>query len=125
MSRLERKLAAGAQYVMTQPVFDTALVEETARRTAGLGLPVFVGVWPLLSGRQAEFLHNEVPGIVIPERVRTRMSGLEGAAGRGEGVAIAKDVCRAVLDHFPGVYLITPFLSYDTTVELSAFVRSE
>jgi 5,10-methylenetetrahydrofolate reductase len=124
VQRLDRKIAAGAQYVMTQPVFDLRLVNEMARRIGRLGVPVFTGVWPLLNGRQAEFLHNEVPGIVVPDEVRARMSGIEGAEGRRAGIEIGKEVCRAALDHFPGVYLITPFLNYDTTVELTQFVRS-
>jgi homocysteine S-methyltransferase len=124
VSRLERKVAAGAQYVMTQPVFETRLVAEMHRRTKHLGVPIFTGVWPLLNGRQAEFLHNEVPGIVIPERVRAEMAGKEGAEGRGQGIELAKEVCRATLDLFPGVYLITPFLVYDTTVELARFIRN-
>lgn len=123
IQRLERKIKAGARYVMTQPVFETRLVEETARRTAHFRVPVFIGVWPLLNGRQAVFLHNEVPGISIPEPIMARMGGLEGAEGRKEGVSIAKEVTRAVLDHFPGVYFMTPFLAYQTTEELSAFVR--
>jgi homocysteine S-methyltransferase len=123
VQKLERKVAAGARYVMTQPVFETRLVEETARRTAHLGIPVFTGVWPLLNGRQAKFLHNEVPGISIPEAIMARMEGKEGLEGRSEGVAIAKEVTRAVLDHFPGVYFMTPFLAYQTTEELCAFVR--
>ena len=123
VQKLERKIKAGARYVMTQPVFETRLVEETARRTAHFGVPVFVGVWPLLNGRQALFLHNEVPGISIPGPIMSRMEGLEGAEGRKEGVAIAKEVTRAALDHFPGVYFMTPFLAYQTTEELSAFVR--
>ena len=123
IQRLERKIAAGAKYVMTQPVFETSLVEETARRTAHFGVPVFIGVWPLLNGRQARFLHNEVPGIKIPPSAMARMEGLEGVDGRKEGVAIAKEVTRAVLDHFPGIYFMTPFLAYQTTEELSAFVR--
>ena len=125
IQRLERKINAGARYVMTQPVFETALVEETAKRTAHFGVPVFVGVWPLLNGRQAKFLHNEVPGITIPASVMARMEGLEGAEGRKEGVTVAKEVTRAVLDHFPGVYFMTPFLAYQTTEELSAFVRGK
>ncbi|HEY5753678.1 MAG TPA: bifunctional homocysteine S-methyltransferase/methylenetetrahydrofolate reductase [Chthoniobacterales bacterium] len=125
INRLERKIAAGAQYVMTQPVFDTRLVEEMARRTAHLKIPIFTGVWPLLSGRQTEFLHNEVPGIIIPDPVRASMEGMEGVEGRNKGVHLAKDIARAALDHFPGVYLITPFLAYDTTAELAAFVRGE
>ncbi len=124
IQRLERKIAAGAKYVMTQPVFETTLVEETARRTARFGVPVFIGVWPLLNGRQARFLHNEVPGIKIPESAMARMEGLEGVDGRKQGIAIAKEVTRAVLDHFPGIYFMTPFLAYQTTEELSAFVRS-
>lgn len=123
IQRLERKVKAGARYVMTQPVFETRLVEETARRTAHFGVPVFMGVWPLLNGRQAVFLHNEVPGISIPEPIMARMSGREGLEGRKEGVFIAKEVTKAVLDHFPGVYFMTPFLAYQTTEELSAFVR--
>ncbi len=124
IARLERKIAAGAQYVMTQPVFDPALVETVAKRTAHLNVPIFIGVWPLLNGRQAEFLHNEVPGILIPDPVRAQMAGKEGPEGKKMGVALAKEVCRAVLGHFPGVYLITPFLNYETTVELAQFARA-
>jgi homocysteine S-methyltransferase len=124
VSRLERKVAAGAQYVMTQPVFETRLVEEMHRRTKHVGVPIFTGVWPLLNGRQAEFLHNEVPGIVIPDRVRAEMAGKEGIEGRRQGLELAKEICRATLGLFPGVYLITPFLNYDTTVELARFIRN-
>ena len=123
IARLERKLAAGAQYVMTQPVFDTGLVETVAKRTAHLGVPIFMGVWPLLNGRQAEFLHNEVPGILIPDHVRVKMAGREGTEGRAVGIEVAKEVCRAALANFPGVYLITPFLNYELTAELANFAR--
>jgi homocysteine S-methyltransferase len=124
VNRLERKVAAGAQYAMTQPVFDVRLIEETKRRTAHLNIPIFMGVWPLLSGRQAEFLHNEVPGIVVPDPVRAQMAGAEGAEGRARGVQLAKEIAAAALDHFNGLYLITPFLQYETTVELAEFARS-
>ncbi len=123
ISRLERKLAAGAQYVMTQPVFDASLVAAMAKRTASYGVPIFLGVWPLMNGRQADFLHNEVPGIVIPESIRSHMAGKDGEEGRRAGLELAKEVTRAVLDHFPGVYLITPFLNYQTTCELAQFAR--
>ncbi|MEP6809175.1 MAG: methylenetetrahydrofolate reductase, partial [Chthoniobacterales bacterium] len=123
VQRLERKVAAGAQYAMTQPVFDVGLVAETKRRTEHLGIPIFMGVWPLLSGRQAEFLHNEVPGIVVPDAVRAAMAGAEGAEGRARGVDLAKEIAAAALEHYAGLYLITPFLNYETTVELAAFAR--
>ena len=123
VARLERKIAAGAQYVMTQPVFESALVTETLERTRHLNVPVLVGVWPLLNARQARFLHNEVPGIRIPQEVLSRMEGKEGPDGRREGVAIAREVVESILANFPGVYLITPMLEYETTTELAKFVR--
>jgi homocysteine S-methyltransferase len=93
-------------------------------RIKHLGIPILTGVWPLLTGRQAEFLHHEVPGIIIPDAIRSRMAGKEGPTARAEGIEIAKDVVRAALDFFPGIYLITPFLAYDTTTELAQFVRN-
>ena len=124
VARLERKIAAGARYVMTQPVFDQALVQQMHARTKHLEVPILTGVWPLLHARQTEFLHHEVPGIIIPDQIRSRMAGTEGLEGRRQGIEIAKDVVRAALDYFPGIYLITPFLAYDTTAELAQFARS-
>ncbi|MBV9488479.1 MAG: methylenetetrahydrofolate reductase, partial [Verrucomicrobia bacterium] len=123
LKRLERKLEAGARYVMTQPVFDPALVKTMHEHTKGFGVPILTGIWPLLSQRQAEFLHHEVPGIVVPDEVRARMAGKEGPEGRKLGVEIAKEVIQTTLEYFPGIYLITPFLAYDTTAELAQFVR--
>ncbi|MBV8814068.1 MAG: bifunctional homocysteine S-methyltransferase/methylenetetrahydrofolate reductase [Verrucomicrobia bacterium] len=123
VARLERKVAAGASYVMTQPVFDPQLVKAMFERTRHLNVPILTGVWPLLNGRQTEFLHNEVPGIIIPDPVRTRMANQEGQAGRRLGIDIAKQIIDTVLEFFPGVYLITPFLAYDTTAELAQFIR--
>ncbi len=125
LSRLERKLSAGATYVLTQPVFDAARMRLLAERTAPFGVPVFPGIWPLLNGRQADFLHNEVPGILIPEEVRERMRGAEGAQGQALGIQIAKEMCEEALQHFRSIYLITPFLRYETTVELASFIRGQ
>jgi homocysteine S-methyltransferase len=124
VQRLERKVAAGAQFAMTQPVFDVALVEETERRTKHLGISMFIGVWPLLSGKQTEFLHNEVPGIVVSDRVREQMRGSDGAEGQARGVALAKEIAQAALMKFHGLYLITPFLRHETTTELAQFARA-
>lgn len=123
VSRLERKVAAGAQFVMTQPVFDLRVLDAMTNRTRGLGVPIFTGIWPLLSGRQAEFLHNEVPGILVPDEVRSRMSGSEGDKGAAQGMEIAREISQAALERFPGIYLITPFLRYSATVELATFAR--
>lgn len=123
VNRLERKVAAGAQYAMTQPVFDLRLLDEMKRRTDQIGIPIFPGIWPLLSGRQAEFLHNEVPGIVVPAEIRAAMAGAEGAEGRALGVMQAKKITAEALERFNGAYLITPFLQYETTQELAQFAR--
>jgi len=124
ISRLERKVAAGAQYVMTQPVFDLRILDTMEERTRVIGVPIFTGVWPLLSGRQAEFLHNEVPGIIVPDEVRRKMAGSEGNNGSARGLEVAREISKAALERFSGVYLITPFLRYSATVELATFARS-
>ncbi len=124
VKRLERKVAAGARFVMTQPIFDRKLAKETYDATRAFGIPVLVGVMPLLNSRNTEFLHNEVPGIVIPDDVRARMHGKEGDAGIAEGVKIAKEMAAEILSHFKGIYLITPLIKYETTVELSRAIRN-
>jgi methionine synthase I (cobalamin-dependent)/5,10-methylenetetrahydrofolate reductase len=123
IDRLERKVAAGAQFAMTQPVFDVALVAETKRRTAPLNIPIFVGVWPLRSARQAEFLHNEVPGIIVPESVRKRIANAGADSEQSIGMDIAREILTAIGAEFSGVYLITPFLHFDSTCELARFAR--
>jgi homocysteine S-methyltransferase len=124
VERLQRKVAAGAQFVMTQPVFDVDLVKEMHRRVHQLRVPVFTGVWPLQSAKQAEFLHHEVPGIIVPERVRSELSSCEGKAAEACGLKLAEKIIAAALDFFPGVYLITPFLRYEATSALAGFART-
>ena len=119
VKKLESKLAAGAQYVMTQPVFDLDLARRTVARLKPLGVPIFLGVMPLLSSRNAEFLHNEVPGIKIadPLRERLRLCSDDMAATR-IGLEVAREVRDVALEAFGGVYLITPFLRYEVSVDL-------
>jgi methionine synthase I (cobalamin-dependent)/5,10-methylenetetrahydrofolate reductase len=121
--KLEGKIKAGAHFVMTQPIFDPQLARTTYEKTKHLGVPILMGVMPLMNGRNAEFLHNEVPGIVIPDIIRDRMRGKEGPEGNATGLAIAREFCDTILEFFQGVYLITPLLRYDLTVELSRYVR--
>jgi len=119
IKKLESKLAAGAQYVMTQPVFDLELARQTVARLKPLGVPVFLGVMPLLSSRNAEFLHNEVPGIKIAEPLRERLRHCaDDQAATRIGLEVAREVRDVALEAFGGVYLITPFLRYEVSVEL-------
>ncbi len=116
--RLHRKVEAGADFVMTQPLFDWRQAREVYEATREFDLPIFVGIMPLTSGRNADFLHNEVPGIQIPEKVRQRLYRFEGDRARREGVTIAAEILESVLDYFNGIYLITPFVRYEMCVEL-------
>ncbi|KWX77147.1 homocysteine methyltransferase [Paenibacillus riograndensis] len=122
VERLEKKIASGADYIMTQPVYDPELIARIAKATEHLEIPIFIGIMPLASGRNAEYLHNEVPGIQLSPEVRSRMQGLEGEAGRAEGVRIAKELLDAATAHFNGIYLMTPFMFYDMSVQLLEYV---
>jgi 5,10-methylenetetrahydrofolate reductase len=123
IQRLEKKIEAGADYIMTQPVYDVALIREIAEKTKHISVPIFIGIMPLASGRNAEYLHNEVPGIQLSDAVRSRMSGLEGEEGRQAGCAIAKELIDEAVQHFNGIYLITPFLFYEMSVDLTKYVQ--
>jgi homocysteine S-methyltransferase len=119
VKKLESKLAAGAQYVMTQPVFDLELAHRTAARLKPLGVPIFLGVMPLLSSRNAEFLHNEVPGIKIAEPLRDKLRACsDDQSATKIGLEVAREIRDVALEAFNGVYLITPFLRYEVSVEL-------
>ncbi|HEX2436964.1 MAG TPA: bifunctional homocysteine S-methyltransferase/methylenetetrahydrofolate reductase [Methylomirabilota bacterium] len=119
IKRLERKKAAGAEVVMTQPIFQIDLLEEVLRRIAHLDLPVMVGVLPLVSYKNAEFLHNEVPGMQIPAEIRERMRHVQGGeAARKEGVRIAREMLFAVRDRVQGAYLMPPLGRYELALEV-------
>jgi methionine synthase / methylenetetrahydrofolate reductase(NADPH) len=104
---------------MTQPIFQTDLLEEVLRRIEHLELPVLVGVLPLVSYKNAEFLHNEVPGMQIPAEIRDRMRKTPGgAAARAEGVKIARDMLFAVRERVQGAYLMPPLGRYELALEV-------
>lgn len=124
LRKLDKKLAAGARFVQTQPVFDAGTLARLHAATRPLGVPVLVGLMPLVSERNAEFLHNEVPGIVLPEEVRQRMRGTSGAAGLHEGVAICRElVTEGKRLGVGGYYLIPPFGKVEPVLELIGTIR--
>jgi len=124
LRRLEKKLAAGARFVQTQPVYSRSILERLLERTAGFGVPVLVGILPLVSERNAEFLHNEVPGISLPEEVRKRMRGLSGAAGVAAGMAIAEELIAAGEGRVAGWYLMPPFGKVELALGLLRRIRA-
>ncbi|MNI73229.1 Bifunctional homocysteine S-methyltransferase/5,10-methylenetetrahydrofolate reductase [compost metagenome] len=110
---------------MTQPVYDRELIVAIKEATAHLDIPIFIGIMPLASGKNAEYLHNEVPGIQLSETVRKRMEGLQGQEGRDMGVEIAKELLDTAMEHFNGIYLMTPFMFYEMNVTLTNYVREK
>jgi methionine synthase I (cobalamin-dependent)/5,10-methylenetetrahydrofolate reductase len=119
LKRLAEKKAAGAELVMTQPVYDPAVLDKFLKDIEPLGLPVLVGLLPLASYRNAEFLHNEVPGMSVPEPVRERMRKAgTGASARAEGVAIAREMLAVVRNRVAGAYIMPPLERYELALQV-------
>ncbi|MCH6265988.1 bifunctional homocysteine S-methyltransferase/methylenetetrahydrofolate reductase [Neobacillus citreus] len=125
VKRLEKKIAHGADYFISQPVFSEEKLLEVYEHTKHLKAPIYIGLMPLTSSKNAEFLHNEVPGIKIADSIRERMASLHDnpLQAAKEGVEITKGLIDAALDLFNGIYLITPFLRYELTAELALYAR--
>jgi homocysteine S-methyltransferase len=124
LRRLEDKKAAGAELVMTQPVYDPRTLERFLDDAAPLGLPVMVGILPLASHRNAEFLHNEVPGMGIPAEYRERMARVgSGPAARAEGIRIAQEALVAVKHRVQGAYVMPPFNRVDSALAVLEVAR--
>ncbi len=112
IKRFEWKVEAGAQYAITQPVFDTEQLRDFLERIQHVRIPVIAGIWPLVSYRNAEFLHNEVPGVRVTPSIMERMrvaSAISKEAGRDEGLKIARESLLEVRDVIQGVQVSAPF----------------
>jgi methionine synthase I (cobalamin-dependent)/5,10-methylenetetrahydrofolate reductase len=110
--RLSQKLEAGAHFVMTQPVYDLDLVARTLDHVKDFNANVILGILPLQSWKHAEFLHNEVPGIVIPEFVLAKMYEA-GPNGRQAGLEMAQEILQYAHSRYAGVYLMPSFGRYE------------
>ncbi len=109
LRRFEWKVEAGAEYAITQPVFDIGQLRSFLDRIEHCRIPVIAGIWPLVSYRNAEFLANEVPGVVVPETVLERMyRAPDKDAARKEGIAIARETLLEVHDLVQGVQVSAP-----------------
>src|SRR5699024_8638486 len=139
----------GADYILTQPMYDEEKIAELGEATKQIEVPIFVGIMPLTSSKNAEFLHNEVPGIKLSDHVRERMQAAQGdrensptkampsctkqmqggerSKGKSntESIAISKELIDEALEHFNGIYLITPFMRYDIVVELVHYIHEK
>jgi homocysteine S-methyltransferase len=117
--RFEWKVEAGAEYVVTQPVFDLDLLEEFLKRIERVKIPVICGLWPLTSFRNAEFMVNELR-VPVPEPFMERMRSVDNAdKAREEGVAIAREMVARVRGMVQGVQLSAPFGRYQMALDVA------
>jgi len=119
LRRFEWKAEAGAEYVVTQPVFDLNLLEQFLKNTEKFHLPVICGIWPLTSYRNAEFMVNELR-VPVPEQFMERMRRADSAEkARQEGVAIAREMVERARKLVAGVQLSAPFGRYGMAIEVA------
>ena len=124
LKRFEWKVRAGAEYVVTQPVFDLDLLEAFLERTEHHKLPLIAGIWPLTSFRNAEFMVNELR-VPVPDEYMERMRGAENAeAARAEGIAIARQMVERVRPMVQGVQFSAPFGRYQMAIEVAEAIGS-
>ena len=118
IKRFEYKVQAGAEYVVTQPVFDISLLEKFLKRIEHCRIPVIAGIWPLVSARNAEFMKNELR-VSVPDEILNRMARVTSPeAARAEGVAIAREMLAAVRDRVQGAQISAPLGRYSSAVDV-------
>src|SRR5579862_2205703 len=120
LRRFGYKVEAGAEYAVTQPVFDIRLLEDFLRRIESFRIPVIAGIWPLTSLRNAEFMKNDLR-VSMPEEIMLRMAQADTPdAARQEGIEIAQEMLEAVRPMVQGVQVSAPFGRYNTAAEVIA-----
>jgi homocysteine S-methyltransferase len=124
LRRFEYKVEAGAEFAITKPIFDVAGFERFMTRIEGFRIPVLAGLWPFESVLNAEFMANEVPGVQVPDALLERMHRAECAdAAAAEGVAIARDVGRALKGLVQGLHVSAPSGQIEAALEVLDAIR--
>ncbi|QEN04640.1 bifunctional homocysteine S-methyltransferase/methylenetetrahydrofolate reductase [Thiospirochaeta perfilievii] len=119
IERAFQKAEAGAEFFISQPVYDIDLLSKFIDRIKGTGVPVIIGVWPLASYRNALFLQNEVPGVEIPKEIMTRMEKhSDKESARRDGVLIAREIVASLKEKIQGVQVSPPFGNINTALEV-------
>ncbi|HEY4216555.1 MAG TPA: bifunctional homocysteine S-methyltransferase/methylenetetrahydrofolate reductase [Gemmatimonadaceae bacterium] len=123
LRRFEWKVDAGAEYAITQPVFDAAQLESFIAKIGNSHIPIVAGIWPLVSVRNAEFLANEVPGVSVPDAIIERMRKANDKSKEhavAEGIAIAREMLERVRPLVQGVQVSAPFGKVELALEVFA-----
>ncbi|MBN1447134.1 MAG: bifunctional homocysteine S-methyltransferase/methylenetetrahydrofolate reductase [Bacteroidetes bacterium] len=125
LRRLDWKVEAGAEFIVTQPIFDLDAFYAFTRRIKHIRLPLIAGLWPLASLRNAEFMKNEVPGCNVPDHIMERMRRHADRkdSGRAEGITIAHETLEQIKEHISGVQISAPFGRIETVMEILDGVR--
>lgn len=116
VDHLRRKVAAGAQFAVTQPVYDEPRADEIAEATRGIGIPVIMGILPLRTPRHAEFLNTRVAGITVPDALLQRMNS--AADPVAEGAANAREMVDAARNRFAGACIMPPFDHFEIMADI-------
>lgn len=116
-----------SRFVYHTAGFYKGKIKEIYEATKHLNVPIFIGIMPLTSLKNAEFLHNEVPGIKLSDEIIERMRAFDGDKEKSQqtGIEIAKELIDTALRYFNGIYLITPFLRYEMTADLARYIREQ
>ena len=118
IERLKGKIDEGADIIFTQPIFFPQQIENFLGKIENFRIPILAGILPLRSSRHTEFLHNEVPGIFIPEDIRKRMHGVSKDDAIKEGINIAQELLQEIKGLIEGVYLMPPFAKYEVVSDI-------
>jgi homocysteine S-methyltransferase len=115
LDRFRQKVEAGAEFAITQPVFDADMLLRMLDEVQKHGLPIIAGIWPLVSYRNASFMRNEVPGVVVPDAVMERMASVESRDGQlAMGIQIARESVARVMDRVAGIQVSAPLGKVET-----------
>jgi methionine synthase I (cobalamin-dependent)/5,10-methylenetetrahydrofolate reductase len=124
IEKYRKKIEAGAQFIMTQPIYELAPLQRFLSRAGKPPIPMILGCIPLHSSRHAEYLHNEVPGITIPDGIRARMLA-SGEHSHEEGMKISQELLEEAQGLVEGVYLMPSYRRYDVVTELTRTLRAK
>ena len=126
VKRLEKKVAAGMSYFITQPVYSKEKIKEVYEATKHLDTLLFIGIMPIASYNNALFLHNEVPGIKMSEDVLNQFKAVKDDKEKTKELSLrlSKELIDTVHEYFNGLYLITPFQRIDYSLELAAYSKA-
>lgn len=123
LQRYFQKVDAGAEFAITQPVFDLTPLDAFLEKIQAKPIPIIAGIWPLVSYRNAEFMRNEVPGVVIPDAVMERIGSFESKEDQLKvGIEIAKEMLEKVRSRVQGVQISAPFGRYEIAIEIAGIL---